>query len=324
MAHKTPDPLLDRLDKMMEIATRLEAARDADPVLANAEIEDLIRHIPGKRAIARGYLGGQAAVFRISLADHDKGLAATWQEMQRLWPYMSEGNYRICEPLHHNPAHGILVIGEVPGTPLLQYIWQTRGPERSKYMRPAAEWMRAATAMSEGWRVASPAGWLARAERSSKRQPFAQLLAFEIKIIKELQLLAKRIEGVQWRTAICHGDLHPNNLITDGDRLTGIDFGGSSRLPIYKDMARFLMHMGRRGLIPSGDRWMGVDRQGAQAFRDAFDLSDEEFTVFLPFMLGVEALIRVEIPELPTSRIKRAERMYKALLQDLRGLDDRG
>ena len=99
--------------------------------------------------------------------------------------------------------------------------------------------------------------------------------------------------------------------------MTGIDFGGSSLLPIYKDMARFLMHMGRRCLIPSGETWMGVDQMGAHAFRDSFNLSDLEFNVILPFMLGIEALLRVEILELPASRIKRAERGYRRLLKDL-------
>ena len=120
-----------------------------------------------------------------------------------------------------------------------------------------------------------------------------------------------------WSGAICHGDFHPNNLISKDECLTGIDTGGSSILPVYKDMARVLVHMGRRAVIPSGQMWLGVDRVGFDAFAEAFAFDDLETHVCLPFMIGVEALLRVENKSLSRGRIRRATAFYTALLADL-------
>ena len=123
-----------------------------------------------------------------------------------------------------------------------------------------------------------------------------------------------------WRNAICHGDFHPNNLLVKGERLTGIDTGGSASIPIYKDMARFLMHMGRRGLIPSGEARFGVDAQGIDAFAEVFEMSDQERDLVLPFMLGCEALLRFENPGIKRGRIRRAAEMTDQLIADLEQL----
>jgi aminoglycoside phosphotransferase (APT) family kinase protein len=128
------------------------------------------------------------------------------------------------------------------------------------------------------------------------------------------------VQAQTWRTAISHGDFHPNNLIVDGPRLTGIDLGGSKGLPLTKDMARFLMHMGRRRVKLPGPLAFGVSRAGLDAFGAEFDLSAHERDIVLPFFLAFEALIRVENTGLAPSRIRRAEKMYQSLLPDLEAI----
>ena len=88
-------------------------------------------------------------------------------------------------------------------------------------------------------------------------------------------------------------------------------------MPLYKDIARFLMHMGRRGLLPSGRSSFGVDQEGFDTFAAVFDMSDWERDIVLPFFLGVEALIRVERPDMRRARIRKAAQMYDALIADL-------
>lgn len=170
------------------------------------------------------------------------------------------------------------------------------------------------------WRATNPAGWLARAERAAASQPFARLRGIEADILAHLRQLAKMLGGAEWRIAICHGDFHPNNLVLDGECLTGIDLGASSRMPVTKDIARFLAHMGRRGMLPSGERYLGVDAQGIEAFVETFALTETERTRALPFFLGVEALIRVENRQMKNGRIRHAEEMYVALRDDLAAL----
>ncbi len=313
----TPPPIPD-FDSMMTITRLIEAARTTDPRVAAIEPRHLIRHVKGKRAVFHAEFEGQDAVVRLCMTPEDGSAAREWDEMQRLWLYMCEGRMRIARPLFACPAHGIVVIAAVPGAPLLEHLYTLDPVDRAPCLPAAADWLRQCTAMSEGWRVASVKGWLRRARAASEKQVWDTLARHEAGILTEMERLAEQIENAQWRTAISHGDFHPNNLITKGKLLTGIDIGGSHRMPIYKDMARFLMHLGRRRVDMGGPLVYGVNRAGFEAFCAAFRLESAEREVFLPFMLGFEALIRVESTALPKSRITRAEKAYGDLLADLR------
>lgn len=309
-------PLSD-LDTTLLCVERLEAARQQDAALADAELDAVLRHVPGKRAILKGRLGGRAAIFRLGLDAEDDTLAREWDEMCRAWPQMQTGALRIAEPFHFAPGHAILITEAVEGTALMQHIWTSAPENRAVHLRPAAEWLRAYTAGSETTTRPRAGAWLNRAETAAARQPHARLQRRERKILKELRRLLPDCERTEWRHAICHGDFHPNNLIWRDGRYTGVDLGGSASMPIYKDMARFLMHMGRRGLIPSGEARFGVDARGIDAFAAVFELSETERDIILPFMLGVEALIRVEHAGIKRGRIRRAAEMSDRLIEDL-------
>ncbi|MCQ0093011.1 aminoglycoside phosphotransferase family protein [Roseovarius sp. M141] len=310
-------PPLPDLDAMMQITARLEYARTHTPCLKGAEAGDLIRHVPGKRAVFRGTLDGRDVIFRLNLTSENGATQREWDELQRIWPYMATGDLRTPEPICASLDAGIIVQERITGTPLLELLYALEPQARAKWLAPAAAWLRQSTAMSQGWRAAAPDRWIARAEAASAQQPFAQLRALEVAILSQMRRLAPDVAAVPWRTAICHGDYHPNNLIAQGMRLTGIDLGGSQRLPLLKDAARFAMHMGRRRLRLSGITCLGVDRTCLTTFADTLDMSAQERGAVLPFFLAFEALIRVENTGLPAGRIRRAEKMYRALLQDL-------
>ncbi|MEB8386104.1 phosphotransferase [Rhodobacteraceae bacterium KMM 6894] len=315
-----PPPIPD-LDVMLDISSAFEAIRRTDPGLANAELGDLIRHIPGKRAIFHGALNGSDVVFRLHFNAQDSVAQREWDEILRLWPYMAEGDLRIAKPIHANIDAGLIVQERIIGTPMLEYFRGIDSDARGPCLTAAAAWLRQSTVMSEGWRVPNPKGWIKRAAQASHTQPFPQLKTLENQILAQMRRLAPVVASQTWRAAISHGDYHPNNLIVNGPRLTGIDLGGSKGLPVCKDMARFLMHMGRRRVTLPGPLAFGVSRMGLDAFSAAFDLSAHERSVVLPFFLAFEALIRVENTGLAPSRIRRAEKMYLSLLPDLEAID---
>ncbi|WP_253196148.1 phosphotransferase [Roseovarius sp. PS-C2] len=311
---------LPDMEALWALAERFEAARADDPALAGAGMDDMLRLVPGQRAVCRGHIDGRPCVWRFFLDGHDTAAAREWAELQRIWPEMNKGPFRVVEPLYFSPEHGMIAVQEVEGKPLFKLLWKAPPRKRAQWLDPAAQWLRQYTESSESWQEAGHIGWLQRAERAARKQPFEELRKLEAAILSELGRLARQIDGIEWRVAISHGDFHPNNLIACGGTLTGIDTGGSAKMPIYKDIARFLMHMGRRGMIPSGHMYLGVDRMGLEAFAERFAMSGTERLVIMPFMLGIEALLRVETPALSDSRIRRARRMSAALLEDLRAL----
>ncbi|WP_336097298.1 phosphotransferase [Roseovarius sp. CH_XMU1461] len=320
--NQTPD-LASDIAALMDVSARLEAIAAADPVLAAVEFGEIIRNVPGRHAILHCKYNGVDAILRLATGSVDIGLDQTWEEMNRLWPHLRDGRLTMAEPLYYNAAQGALIVSRAEGQPLFALARQMPGPEALPMLCEAAQWLRHATRDSEADRAARPGPWRARAAKAAAKQPFAGLRALEDEILVILEQLEKHISGQNWRVAIIHGDFHPDNLLRSAQHLSGIDFGGSHRLPIYKDMARFLMHLGRRGLLPSGARWMGVDAALAQAFKTSFELSPFEAEILLPFFLGVEALLRVENRNLPDRRIRAARRMYEELLSDLTALAGR-
>ena len=293
-----------------------------DPDLPEgAEIVNLVRHIPGKHRILAGRWQGREAVFRFATPETAEAQAREWREACRIWPYMQGARFRVAEPLEFLPERHLMVMERVAGIPLLDHVSKLRVAGRGAALAPAAAWLRRYTDVSEVWRGARCAGWLARAERATQTQPVERLRGVEAGILAGLTRITGQIDEAEWRMAISHGDFHPNNLLVAGKRLTGIDTGGSVRMPVLKDIARFLMHMARRGVAPSGQTWCGVDAGMRDAFVQAFALTEVERRLVLPFFLGVEALIRVETEALHPQRLRLAERVYGALRNDLEQLD---
>ena len=318
---KPPAPSrLPDMDAMMALVQTFETHAAKVPALTGAKLDDLIRIVPGNRGIFAGQLDGQEAVYRFYIADPEKLSTRDWGEIQRAYEHMASGDYRVAKPLYHDADLGLVVVARVAGKPLLQHIWQSEPGDRAAYLRPAAEWLRKYTARTEYRVSARLAGWFEKAEAVQKRQAHRGLRRLRAAILGEARRIAAPHDGAPWRLAICHGDFHPNNLLVDGPRVTGIDTGGSAKLPICKDMARFLVHMGRRGLIPSEHPFLGIDRVGFDAFVQAFDLNDTERDVWLPVMIGVEAVMRAEGQGTPRSRIRRARGFYEALLEGLKAL----
>ena len=311
---------IPNLSAMMQVTKQLETARATDPLLKDAETGELLRLVPDKRAVVEGWFQNRPAVFRLCLDPTSDMIAREWAEMQRLWPLMQTNRYRIAEPLHLSAENRLMVVAYAKGTPLMKHIKASEPAERRALWPPIAAWLRHATESTETWRTEGHSGWLTRAERAASSQPFAELRSVEAAILSEIKRIGSLFQGSDWRVAICHGDYHPNNLVFDGARLTAIDTGGSSKLPVYKDMARFLVHLARRNVHLSGEDQFGVDRQGLLAFAKAFDLTDTEERMILPFMIGIETLIRVEDKSLPPARIGHARKMSDSLLEDLRAV----
>lgn len=270
----------------------------------------LLRFLPGRHAVVQGALGDTLAIFRVALSDKAAiQLAEQWGELQRIGPHMADGPYRVNRGLGHVP--GVLAVAKAAGQPLLPQMQAGGDPAHLTRM---ADWLAAYAAPTLERRKGAPDFWLKQATRASARQPHPDLRAKEQQILQMMQDLAAGLRATPWQVAITHGDFHPNNLFWDGTTLTGIDTGGSAFLPVYKDMARSLVHLARRNVFAAAARQFGVDAAGIAAYTRAFALTQAEVTHALRFFLGFECLIKTERPDMPDWRLAAAHRLYDGLL----------
>ncbi|MFU8778762.1 MAG: hypothetical protein ACNA7M_14020, partial [Roseovarius sp.] len=158
------NPLPD-LDALAQLDARLRALVTRHPEVAGLDISEVLRIVPGKRAVLAGHLDGRAVVARLVEQKYSDALAKEWAELQRIWPYMREGRYRVAEPILYLPEARLLIVEQVTGDPLLEHLWHAEVDTRPQHFRPAAEWLRRYVEMSEGWRPGNAKGWLARAQR---------------------------------------------------------------------------------------------------------------------------------------------------------------
>jgi len=319
MNHLTPKTQLDPGAAAMAQQRLVELAA-TDPALRDTRVDRVLRLVPGRRAILAGKFGDRPAICRLSLhPDETQLFAAEWQELTRAQAYMSDGPFRTVQPLALAANGQVMVIEHVAGTPLLDLLWSMEAPQRLTRFPEAAAWLRHYTKPTEAPTPMNRGPWRSWAESALAKQTHEPLLALETRVLQKMKQLSRILrDHSTWRTAICHGDFHPNNLIAGNDHMTGIDLGGSNRTPIYRDMARFLTHMARRGMVPSGQRRFGVDAVAFDTFAKAFDLTEDEATLHLPYLICYETLVRVEHPDMPSARIKHGIALAETLLKDLR------
>jgi hypothetical protein len=226
------------------------------------------------------------------------------------------GAAQVSAPVAAVPDAGILVTAFVPGTPLLAALTGAAAPDRAALVARAADWLARYVAPSLAARKRNTGPWIASAARAAARQPHPDLAEAEAAILAHMRHLAGDEGWARWRAAISHGDFHPANLIADGATLTGVDTGGSARMPLCKDIARFLTHLARRGITLGPGTRLGVDAVALDIFAERLGLSAREQARDLPFFLGFEMLIRVERPDMPKWRMALARRMAAGYLAD--------
>lgn len=295
--------------------TQADAIELAARAFHEATARAVLRFLSGRRAVLEGRINSRPAIFRVALSDQEASrLDEMWTELKRIGPAMSDGTYRVNQGLEYSREHGVLAVSKADGSPFLSVIAESRD---ETLMGHLSDWLHTYAAPSLTTRNAAPAFWLKQAEASSSRQPHSDLREKELLILAAMQGFAENLRGQPWSVAITHGDFHPNNLLWDGNILTGIDTGGSAYLPIYKDIARSLVHLARRDVFCGQEKKFGVDSSGLAAFANSFSLTETEMKYALPFFIGFECLIRVEQPDAPDWRLRASHALYDGYLESV-------
>lgn len=295
-------------------------------------------------ATLEGKLGAETYVFRFFAHSGTDAGRREWDELQRIWPKMQSGDLRVCRPVCLCADGQVLVVEKLPGKTLRECLKNPKPDNPAKlrryvdcrlfeatdrdavrnrnaaYLEQTARWLRLYTASTERWQDVATARWLKAAAMGVEKQGCRQLREVEIDILSELKRIAPLLDGEKWRTAKCHGDFHPSNLIVHEGRMTGFDTGFERRALIYKDIAGLLTSPGARRPDTNENYLLGVDRAGLNAFFMQFDMTEVERNLITPFMIGCQALMRGDRKRLKRFQIKRDLNMFHSILRDLKNL----
>ncbi len=318
MSAAMPPSRLPDSKALQSIYGMISRAGQVDAVLKRAEPDEVLRYVKGKRVVMSATDGDRRIIIRMYLEDGFECAKRDWAELNRCWPHMNAGPYRVMEPISHVPALGIVVTSFVEGTPFLRYIRSLPKRDRPPCYQGAAAWLRQHMEVSEHFDTPRAARWLKRTDRMAGPQPTQDLIVLRNAVGQETERLATKLKDQKWRYAIGHGDFHANNLLYTKGHLTGIDLGGSAIAPIYRDMARFMVHMATRGARTAGTPVMGIDCAALNTFADVFEMSDVDREVSLPVMIAYEWLIRISASAGDETKIDLAAERYEALLEGLR------
>lgn len=307
-----PEEALAALDRLEALSSEALGARAFS-------VDKALHLVPERHAVFRGTLEGADVVFRLALSAKARETSVQeWAELARVWPYMAQAPLTVQKPLFHAPEAGLTITSLAKGEGLLTALWRRQPAARHAPIALAADWLHKFTAPSIESRAPNRRPWRSWAEKAAEKQPHESLRQAEAQVLQKMKKLYRQIDFPEWRVALAHGDFHLNNLFWDGRMLTGIDLGATNHAPLYKDIARALVHMARRGMLPSGARRFGVDAQAFETFSTRFELSEAEKHGFLPYFIAFETLIKVEHPEMPQARLDHALEMSEALVNDLK------
>ena len=307
-----------------------------------AEIKNarVIKREIDKRVIIEGQFRGETVFCRFFLPEDAKVALREWDEIQRILPKMNTGELQVVRPLYVSEDGRILVLSKVEGEALRHcFVRALPGPfniisekviprikhilnpqqvfDNKLYFQQAARWLRCYTADTEGWEPVQPEEHIRTVTGLFEKLPHGRFRKYQLDILRETSRIGKLLVNETWRTALSHGDLHSGNLIVNGQHMTGLDFNSSNRTPIYRDVARLLLNRPCRRTTSPSNRYLGVNRVCLDAFVTEFKMDEKERTLFLPFMIGCQSMIRVKARSSKRSHVRDDNRTYESLLDGL-------
>ena len=282
----------DNLARALEQARELQRICDKRFGTGRAELGALIR----SNALSIVYSGrfrGQPAVFKLNRSVEGGSPLHGLRELLERYEVALEG-----EPFHVNPFlgavpwKGLVILGQVPGTPLDEVLAGDDPARHDQATRALCGWLQAVSALGDQVDRFNPGHGLSLLrDLDLSRLPAdeAQLIA---EITQALERFGAAIKGQPMRRAVGHPDCHAGNFALEDDgALWAFDLQVVKPLPTARMVARYMaMKALRHG---AGRRFAaGAVAGDLELVLDALPLAPGEGDAVLRFFLGVETVCR--------------------------------
>jgi hypothetical protein len=280
------------LGKVLDWAERQAAGRDVvqrlERIVPGFSASDVIK-LQIDRAIVAGDLDGQPVIAKwYRGGDGPETVRRLRAELDHLSGHMSSGPCRMMRCLGILPEHGLAILDRVPGDRLTDVLPDAEGPERARLVALAARWLGLYTAGRRREAAFGPRHWLDRRHAHSANHLDPADADLARALLDGLEALVPSVRGQPVTKAAVHGDFTSDNLIWDGEVLTGVDVQGECWLPLAKDMALFLVWQVLRRDRETGARHHGVWADDWSALAGAHLLETPESETVLRFLIGCE------------------------------------
>jgi Ser/Thr protein kinase RdoA (MazF antagonist) len=242
---------------------------EADDALAGGALDSaLVQYVPEARACARMTLGaGESARALYVKTDSGARGGDTHRLMQALSESRAQRSGRLATPLSlgWQGGTGLHWQAAAPGVPLLDLAPLPAPESMARLGDLLAALHGTPTPVARAVDVAG-LGPQALAVAGLLRDHDPRLEGALALLLRELARLADDLAGA--RGATLHGDLHPNNVLVDGDRWTLIDWDSACRGPALLEMGAVCADLLYRALLlqrPAATAFAAID-----AFVDAY------------------------------------------------------
>lgn len=267
------------------------------PGWGTARVRDCLRYVPGKRAIYRITTGKSDLIVKQYFGPNAPDQAKrSWAELLRIHPAMMDGPFRVPEPVEVFPSQGIVATEMAEGSPLSRVYRRASHSGRQRLVHMAAEWYQRYLGQTVAQATFPGVAWLRAPRQRIEARPTDAASPFAQDVLAELTELTQTHAGARCLDCIPHGDFHGANLLFDGRVLSGIDIGGSHRLPVVKDIARFAVATWRLGVPDDDTPPLEAIAAIAAPFVKTLELDPFHQDVVLRFFIGFELINRLPSP----------------------------
>ena len=272
-----------------------------DPAFADFHIEEVLKGGPDQVTAVATWNGDKVVVKRSLGAQPDREVLQAKEELDILARIMAAPPYRINECLAVFPQFGIIVLSFVPGVRLDHAIRAADLAERATLMRLSGGWLKSYTSgRSDMSPKFSPDWWIKKqVAEGDPKAPEAVTIASDA-VLDAVKARVPDVRGQDVTKAAVHGDFASINAHYHVGCIYGGDVQGKARLPVGKDVSRFLVWTQLETplappLAPPEMTYVhGIAAPDMTAFLDSGVLPATEVETLLPFFIGLQLLSFVQ------------------------------
>ncbi len=259
----------------------------AQPGIRRFRITEVLKH-SDHSAVFRARLNGKPVVVKQFFQSNSASeIAAMQSEIDHLEGVFDGEIFQANTCLHAWPDTGLVVLSFARGQRLSDKISSSDSDQRRRLFRRAGKWLKLYGTGRQQQGSFSPRWWMGRLPNPEHcHMSNASDRALLIELFHGLERAARNSIGASVTHSATHGNFVATNIIFHRGTLCGINIKGDIRLPVAREVARFLVHQQISDSHEGDARQHGIWRDDLRAMISSEVIPNVERDTTLPFFIG--------------------------------------